>query len=225
MDRPHNPTNALKYFDNMYRMSLFDAFTLKHDCARSNFPSYVTSQSSSRIDYIWTSTEVSVNILDCFTIPLSINISDHLPVITKFTNFLDIKFNKRKKLIKSSFNFSKMNEQRWSHFENKLDALLNGCALKTINANTFWTQSLLNRHWDQFQELLIKSAEMNIPIKKSSGQFKYPRPPNLSKLYTQQKDLHKFIKLLHKVKSGASFPISWTQSYKSFINIANALNF
>ncbi|CAG8722387.1 15166_t:CDS:1, partial [Funneliformis mosseae] len=39
MDRQHNPTNTLKYFDTLLRMSMFNAFTLKHDCARIRFPS------------------------------------------------------------------------------------------------------------------------------------------------------------------------------------------
>ncbi|CAG8619933.1 10746_t:CDS:2 [Funneliformis mosseae] len=99
------------------------------------------------------------------------NISDHHIVIATITNFLDIKFHKRNIPKKISFNFDNMNKT-------KLDTLLNGSQLKLINQETYWTHFLLNKHWDLFKDLLINAAEKCIPIRKSSGQFKYPRPPD-----------------------------------------------
>ena len=113
----------------------------------------------------------------------------------------------------------------WNKFGNKLDALLKGSHTITINQETYWTHSLLNKHWDLFQDLLIKAAEKCIPIRKSSGQFKYPRPSGLNKLYLQQKTLHKFKKLLLKVKQGDSFPANWIQMYDKYRTIANSLTF
>ena len=144
------------------------------------------------------------------------DISDHHVVVTTITNFLDIKFNKRKMPAKICFNFDKMNDDLWNKFSLKFDALLNGSLTKTINQDTYWTQPLLNKHWDLFQNLLIKAAEKCIPLRKSSGQFKYPRPPGLTKLYSHQKTLHKFKKLLLNVKQGGSFPVNWMKLYDDF---------
>jgi exonuclease III len=52
MDRTHNPTDSLKLFEVFHRLSLFDAFSIKHDRNRTNFPTYFSSRVSSRIDYI-----------------------------------------------------------------------------------------------------------------------------------------------------------------------------
>ncbi|CAI2197294.1 11750_t:CDS:1, partial [Funneliformis geosporum] len=110
------PSWDKKLFNTLNNLHLFDSFKLKFDQLCINYPTFNSYKSTSWIDYIWTSTIMVQHILDCKTVEVTSQLSDHLIVIVKFENFLDIKHNRRNIPLKRVFDFNKMTEESWKLF-------------------------------------------------------------------------------------------------------------
>ncbi|CAI2198535.1 11612_t:CDS:2, partial [Funneliformis geosporum] len=58
----------------------------------------------------------SQHIIDCKAVEITSQLSDHLIVIVKIENFLDIKHNRRNIPLKRIFDFNKMTDETWKLF-------------------------------------------------------------------------------------------------------------
>src|SRR3954454_3067334 len=139
--------------------------------------------------------ELTLNLLDTSVFPVEEHVSDHHVVNIKCINFLDIKSNDRKCPLKTSYNFNKIDEKKWSQFRNKLDHSINSCTLKSISLTTNWSQTFLNKYWDLFQDTIIMTANKVIPIIKSKTQSTSKKPVALSSIYDNIKTLQKLSKV------------------------------
>ncbi|CAI2200770.1 14310_t:CDS:1, partial [Funneliformis geosporum] len=101
----------------LQNLHLFDAFTLKHSNDRVNYPTFTSSSSSSRIDFVWTSTELAFNFFDCNTESVLQQISDHAIVTCTVENFLHVKNNKHNIPKKTVYDYDKMNEELWIKYK------------------------------------------------------------------------------------------------------------
>ncbi|CAI2199452.1 8392_t:CDS:1, partial [Funneliformis geosporum] len=97
-------------------LHLFDSCVLKFDQLRVNYPTFKSYNSTSQIDYVWISTEAALHLLDCKTIEVSSQLSDHMIVLIRLENFLDIKNNNRNIPMKTVFDYNKMTDDRWTQF-------------------------------------------------------------------------------------------------------------
>src|SRR3954453_19678404 len=121
MDRTkNNSPQTISFFNSLNRYNLFDAFTVLHDTNRSSFTTFHRNQSCSHIDYIWMTSELTLNLLDASVLPVDEYVSDHHVVNIKCINFLDIKSNDRKCPLKISYNFNKMDEKNGPNLETNL---------------------------------------------------------------------------------------------------------
>jgi exonuclease III len=145
IDRRSNPPYAKSFMTSLQHHGLCDVFNILYDDKRSSYPSFFRNSSHSRIDYIWTSSEITLNLTKGDTVHIMADISDHSAVMATFHNFLSIKHNKHKTPAKIAFNYNNMDDTKWSKFQQKSDAMINNCQLKQLSSNSKWNQSSLNR--------------------------------------------------------------------------------
>ena len=194
-DRSQNPQHTIHFMNSLSRHNLFNVFNIVHNSNRSSFPSFFRNNTSSRIDYIWMSSELTLNILTCQTVPLIPSVSDHSVVITSMSDFLTLPSNDRRCPRKSFFVYSHMDDQKWAKFAAKTDNITKHSSLKDLSITKRWTQSSLNSSWNVFQESIIAAAKSCIPASKARTTRYKKRPIGLSTIYKNIKTLHRFNKL------------------------------
>ncbi|CAI2200629.1 2488_t:CDS:1, partial [Funneliformis geosporum] len=91
----------------------------KYDHSRNNYSTHHSLLSKSRIDYIWSSTEVVSNFMGCDVLDVDPSLSDHFLITFTVENFLDIKNNKRNIPSKKIYDYDKMTDDKWETFSNK----------------------------------------------------------------------------------------------------------
>jgi exonuclease III len=133
LDRSQNPQPTIRFMNSLSRHNLFDVFSIVHNTNRSSFPSFFRNNTSSRIDYIWMSSELTLNILKCQTVSTIPSVSDHSVVMTSISDFLTISSNDRRCPRKNFFNYSHMDDQKWAKFTTKTDNITNHSSLKDLS--------------------------------------------------------------------------------------------
>ena len=134
----------LSFIKSLSHFNLYDAFHIKHKDNDKTFPFYAKGISWSRIDYIFLSFELTLNILDCQTVDIDPHLSDHQMVSIKCINFLKLSSSSSNCLTKISFNYNLINNNKWTTFSNKLDKTVNNSHLKRISNAIIWLQNSLN---------------------------------------------------------------------------------
>ncbi|CAI2193234.1 2221_t:CDS:1, partial [Funneliformis geosporum] len=88
----------------------------KYDQHRAAYPTHHSTNSNSRIDFIWSSGDVISNFNFCDTEEVLPSISDHSLVILSVDNFFTAKQNKRRIPSKIIFDYDKMSDDKWTKF-------------------------------------------------------------------------------------------------------------
>ena len=144
LDNPRLSKADKRFFTHLNNLNLFDAFSVKFDRHRIDYTTHRSYNSSSRIDFIFSSVEIISNLIQCHTVDTPV-FSDHMIVILKFANFLNSKNVKRNIPLKKVFDYDKMDDDKWKAFSEKTDALAKGCSLRLLDNKVIFTQSKLNR--------------------------------------------------------------------------------
>ena len=144
MDRSKNPAGAKEFFTTLQNFHLFDSCSLHYNHDRFKHPTFRSTTSTSRIDFVWASSELAYNFTNLRIEPVLQQVSDHTIVVCSVENFLNVKNNRHNIPRKKIYDYDKMNEELWIKYTTKVDALANSCELCRLTFNTRINQNQLN---------------------------------------------------------------------------------
>ena len=169
-NRRTNPSHSDAFFEQLDNNNIFNSFDLLYDDANVKFPTFnnVNNHAPTRIDHIFCSDELAVNIQAADTIDIDYTMSDHKIATTSFHISELVPKSNKSPIKKISFKYDSMSSDDWTNFANKTDALLLSCQLANLTNSKLKSKQALNFYWDLIQGCIIKAAEKYIPFHCSS---------------------------------------------------------
>src|SRR5215216_1380157 len=183
----NNPSNSNKFFEQLDNDNIYNTFDLLFDDANARFPTFNNKIciTPSRIDHIYCSDRLAIDIHTATIIEVDDTFTDHNIATTSFYISELVPQSNKAPTKKISFHYDKMSHDDWTNFANKTDALLSSCQLANLDNIKLKSKHALNFYWDLIQGCIIKAAEKFISIHHSSQHARDLRPKTLKKIYQQ----------------------------------------
>src|SRR5271154_3808958 len=175
----------LNLIRQLRRLNFIDTYLQFHDSPKCT---WFSSTSSSRIDLIWISESLHLELLYCVHVDPRIYSSDHLGVICYFLTqgiFQRAQHasQKRNSAGRTVFSYASTKPEQWAEFETLTSTFYTASQLKLLKSSPIST-NWLNAHWDLIQQGIMSSAHTALPARKVKDIPPQLKPDHLVKLYS-----------------------------------------